>query len=540
MPRLSSKTPVALALALCGLATSSCGEGNPGQDPPSDAFLFPSGVLIDPRVSVAGTGACSTDEDCGASELCGAGDQCRERAQWMFVTNANSDLRFNAGWITAVDLDAFWAAAFENPAAVEAAGASVSKTAPCRRIAGRPQSVECLEQAFIHAESTIQMGSFLGPTVAWDRDPSDGEAMLLVPVRGDPSITYVELSGGLGGGAPTLECRQDTDSDGGRKCGDRHRLRFARNDSSAARLSREPFRIHVSPQPELPLAYVTHQGDSDVTLMALEGLEVGGDGRPAIVHQTNVLGTTAGIPGGFGVAQRPCDLDAGNAPTSTQDCTLPLVYASLRWQDPMGVQVFTAVDREPLPNSAQVCVAPDDLDREGAVLCEARIEPIVRFGVSGISTAGVSSTVGNPKLADIAFVGGGDELYVLQSNPGSLIRVDTSLGADGEPLNTSVGTVEVCAKPTTMKIYADGEINYGLVTCYRSAELFIIDLSSLSVAGLVRAGIGPDQVEIDLAREVVYVANTLDATVSVIDMARTSPSRFTEIGRIGLSEPYTQ
>jgi DNA-binding beta-propeller fold protein YncE len=45
---------------------------------------------------------------------------------------------------------------------------------------------------------------------------------------------------------------------------------------------------------------------------------------------------------------------------------------------------------------------------------------------------------------------------------------------------------------------------------------------------------------VDLAREVVYVANSLDATVSVISMAASSPSRFTQIARIGLQEPYVQ
>lgn len=539
MPRARSFGLAALVAASVVVGVA-CGEGNPGQDPPSNAFLFPSGVLLDPRVSDAPTGDCDIDDDCASGELCGAGGQCRATARWLLVTNANSDLRYNAAWMTPVDLDAFWSAAFSDPTAVGDPSAGVSTAAPCRRVAGQPQTVECTESPFIANEATIQFGNFPGPTAAWDRDPGDDEAMLLVPVRGEPSITYVELSGGLDGDALRLECDQGSDSDGGRRCGDDHRLRFARNDPDADRIAREPFRVHVSPQPELPLAYVTHQGDPDMSLIALEGLEVGGDGRPAIVHQSNVLVVNGAISGGFGIAQRPCDVASDNAPTSTKDCTQPLVYASLRWANPIGLQLFTAVDREPIANSDQVCVAPDDLDQPGAVLCESRVEPIARVAINGLSTVGVIPSVSNPYLADVAFSSSGNELYVLQSNPGGVIRVDTSLGEDGEPVNLSAGTVEVCAKPTSMTIYADGPIEYGLVTCYRSAEMFIVDLASLTVAGLVRAGIGPDQVEVDYAREVVYVANTLDASVSVIDMAGDSPARFTEIGRIGLSEPYTQ
>jgi DNA-binding beta-propeller fold protein YncE len=129
---------------------------------------------------------------------------------------------------------------------------------------------------------------------------------------------------------------------------------------------------------------------------------------------------------------------------------------------------------------------------------------------------------------------------VVQRNPGGLIRIDTSLGVDGEPLDVDVGAVEVCSQPTSMVIYDDGDNEYGLVTCYRSGEVFIVDLAALTVVGLSRAGIGPDAMAVDVAREVVYVANSLDATISIIDMGRTSPSRFTEIGRIGLQEPYTQ
>ncbi|MCA9697999.1 MAG: hypothetical protein KC431_10785, partial [Myxococcales bacterium] len=503
----------------------------------NDEMNFPSGLLLDPRISTTPTGPCETDADCGASQLCGA-SQCRERARWLLVNNADSDRTYNAGSMLVVDLEAFWEAAFAHPELVLDAGSRLSTDAPCRRIANRPQAVECMEQPFVRDETTVHFGLFPGPAAAWDRDPADDEALIMVPVRGDPSITTITLSGGLGGSDDVrLECGQASDADGGRYCDDDYRLRFLRNDPDAARLSREPFRIHVSQQEDIPLAYITHQNDADLTLLALEGLAVGGDGRPAIVDQSNVFTISGGYQGGFGVAARPCDPD-GNAPVSTLGCTRPLVYGAMRWQYPAAVQVFTAVDVEPLPGSQQKCVAPDELDQVGAIICEPQVSTVIRFGVGGLPVTNSNSVP--PRLADLAFSADGDELYVLQVNPGALIRVDTSLGVDGDPINSAVGLVEVCSQPTTMHIYADGENSYALVTCYRSADVFIVDLTSLTVAGLARAGIGPDQLEFDYAREVVYVANSLDATVSVIDMARQSPTRFTEIGHLGLSEPYSQ
>ena len=513
-------------LGLTLTLTTSCGEGNPGFDPPADEFVFPSGLMLDPRIP----------KD--------------EPARWLFVVNANSDRRYNAASMVALDLDEYWAQAFADPSKVLPAGAALSdpdctgdECRWCRRAANLPQVVECDEQHFIAEDATIHFGSFAGPAAAWDKDPADDEAMLLVPVRGEPSITYVELSGGLDGGDPTLECGQASDTDGHRKCDDFHRLRFLRNDPDANRLAREPFRVLVSPQPDLPLAYISHQGAADLTLMALDGLDVGGDGRPAIVHQAEIMTYTPNpaalsVQGGFGLAQRPCDVESGNAPDSTLGCTRPLVYSAVRWMT--ALQAFTAVDHQPLPDTDQKCVGPDELGTVGGIICEFQIERGDRIDLTGLSTAGVNISPSRPVLADIGFTRTGNELYVVQTNPGGLLRVDTSLGVDNDPLNVDVGQVEVCAQPTSFVIYDDGDNEYGIVTCYRSGEVFIVDLAALTVVGLSRAGIGPDAVIVDTAREVIYVGNSLDATISIIDMSRTRATRFTEIGRIGLQEPYTQ
>lgn len=543
---LSRRAPWILALG-CVAPLLSCGEGNPGIDPPSDEFIFPNGVLLDPRVDSAPTGdACTVDEDCGDGLACGGGGQCRPTTRWMFVTNANSDRRYNAASLIPVNLDDFWAT-FARPEAIGPAGADIDAGFepgdaigedgpwPCRRVANLPQVVECTEQPFVQAEATTHFGNFPGPAVAWYDQPGEQAAKIFVPVRGDPSVTYMELRGGLDSpDSLAISCDQNGADIGGRRCGSDYRLRFLRNDPDSTRLSREPFRIHIGEQGDEPLAYVTHQGDPDLTLIALDGLSTGGDGRPAIVHQTNVLAADGSFPGGFGIAERPCDPD--NAPLSSDGCTRPLVYASLRWQ--RAIQSLTTVSHEPLEGSEQFCASPEELDQVGAIICEPRAEAVFRFSAGTLPVPGLS--LSRPILAGVAFSTSGDELYVVQSNPGAVLRIDTSIAPDGDPRNFPAAQVEVCAEPTSIRVYSDGENEYALVTCYRSAEVYIIDLPSFTVAGLTRAGIGPDAMAVDLAREVVYVANSLDATISVIDMSRTRASRFTEIARIGLQEPYSQ
>src|SRR5690606_28978327 len=188
-------------------------------------------------------------------------------------------------------------------------------------------------------------------------------------------------------------------------------------------------------------------------------------------------------------------------------CPRPLGASSMRGQ--LQLRSFTAISHEPLPNTEQKCVGPDDLGTVGGILCEPQVEPLANVPITGLPLAAASISIHRPILADIGFSRTGDELFVLQSNPGGLIRVDTSLGVDGEPLDIDVGVVEVCSQPTSFVIYDDGANEYGLVTCYRSGEVFIVDLAALTVVGLSRAGIGPDAMTVDVAREVVYVANSL-------------------------------
>jgi hypothetical protein len=581
-------------LALGVLVGCPAAEGNPGFDPPPNNLKFPSGLLLDPRVSTdpvptLDDAPCSSEVvtpagfvACPQGSLCTSADVCRIPPRWMFVTNANSDRRFNAASLMAIDLDAFFDAAFEgapfdrdpesdepeilgpsaalpfNPDDPEntdekdwigdwandspvcgGASGDLDNLSVCRRVANLPQVVECLEEPFVCSESTIHFGNFAGPAVAWDETPGDDETALLIPVRGDPSVTYVELSGT---DTPKFECGQKSDGDGGRFCDDRNRLRFLRNDSEATRLSREPFRILVSTEPgPRPLAYVSHQGDRDLSLFALDGVQ--GVGLPALIHQTQLLGWPGpgSVQGGFGLAQRPCELP-DNAPNSTLGCTRPLIYASMRWQ--AQVRTMTAINA-----NLDVCDTADldEVDPDLVLTyCEAQAEPVRYLSVGNFSLLNVlDPSTGlplpsRPILADIAFSRSGNELYVLQSNPGGLLRLDTSIGADGETRDVPAGQVELCAQGTSLAIYDDGGSQFALVTCYRSAEVFIVDLASLTVVGVARGGIGTDALTVDLAREVVYVANSLDGPISVIVMSADRATRFNQIARIGVQEPYEQ
>lgn len=521
---------VPAALAAC------LSQANPGYEPPDDALMFPIGLLLDPRVSTQAGPECGDDGDCEGRSRCASG-VCREPARWLFVSNANSDLRFNASTLVAIDLDAFSAAIDRSDpealAALQGPEDPVDDDRPCRFLANEPQASECTEAPFIAESATVHLGHFSATVAGFDPDPGDDRTRLLVPVRGDPSVTWIDVAGGSGGDPLRFECGQGPDSgeDDPRKCADDHRLRWLLDDPDLDRIGNEPHHVLVSPTRDL--AYVTHAADVDLALIDLA--PAGGD-APVLAERQPLLVPDRGVfPGGLGLAERPCDPE--NAPAVTYGCERTLVYAGMRYQRTIVLASTYRLTEDDLA-AQQHCVGPSGIGEPGGVLCGWKFEA---EGAT-VKTAGISpgAAVGAAQLGDLAFSEDGNELFAVQTNPGGLIRYDTSIDALGETRDVPAGVVELCPRATAMAIYRDRDESLALVSCYRSGSIFAVDLRTLGVVAAIQAGTGPHQLVVDPARERAYVANTLEASISAIDLSRASPHRFAEVARLGLQEPYSR
>ncbi len=514
--------------------SSACWQQNLGEKPPDRSLYFPSGLLVDPR---------ATSE---------------RPARWLFVANANSDLRYSGGTLVAIDLRAFFEA-WEIPGsgtvdakrilAPDSEFGSESNAGQCRRNAQRPAIVECDERHFV--AHRVHIGDF-STVVRYSNEPHG--LRLWVPVRGDPSITYIDVleqEDSLQFECGAGENSGESDS---LRCGADHRLMDRRNDPNSAdsdRLDREPFNLLVSPDPNIRLAYVAHASSGELTLIALDGPTLG-DRRPAIVDSFSLFSAENTLPGGFGLAQRPCFVaganpadpndGSSNVPSATlageRACAHPLVYASHRYV--RYVTSFTAV-APAIEEGTQKCVGPDELDVAGGVVCDEHVVPLRRFSSGGLDTF-AGNSLPPPTLGAMAFGDArGDELYVVQTTPGALLRIDTSLDDSGRPRDVpSAPPVEICGEPSTLVVHDDGVERLAFVSCYQSAHVFIVDLPTFRVVEAVLAGTGPHDMAVDAAREFLYVANTLEASISVIDISRTRATRFSEVVRLGVPEPYSR
>jgi hypothetical protein len=254
-------------------------------------------------------------------------------------------------------------------------GAEASASVPCRRNALKPQIVECEDTYFIEEDALVQIGNFGTALRGWTAEvPKPGapeaKATLLVAVRGDPSITLIDVSGPLDE-PPVLRCGQGPESGmyDPRRCAGDSLLKRIRNDPDGTRMDTEPAQILATPGD--PQVLVTHATRSQITLIDLEGQyapyddvklpqgatrrckgvkytnengdvvddRVCKDGKPAIVHAPTVF-DLSGQPGaGWGLARRPCFPGTDNVPALTitrgpdgepVECGRSLIYAGFR------------------------------------------------------------------------------------------------------------------------------------------------------------------------------------------------------------------
>jgi len=497
---------------------AGCGEGNPGSVPDADRIFFPQGVLLDPRTPPG------------------------ESSRYLIVSSGNNDQAYNAGSLVAFDMDAFfasWAVDAEagdlevypycevSPDAdpdrfalgrcVRDARYAIDRAHPCRRLPLQPRVVECEEKFFAAGERQL-IGNFATVMAA---SRSGGIPRLWIPVRGDPSITFAEIGPADPQLPPTFECGGGE----GDRCDDAHRLRNLRNDDREAALEREPHNLVVEERDGNNYVYVAHTEVPTMTLIDIDGLrQTNGlkTGIPAIVDMASVFQPASedAFPGGYGLAVRPCDPAAGPVPGTTQDCAWSMLYGSLR--NTLALANFTVGARDPAH-----CTADE---------CDPQVQAATLFPAIGLDLI-VSP---NGQLGEVAFHDdSGDLLYVLQTQPGGLLRVDTSLDARNVPRNRTLGPpLEICDSPSHLELWREQHL--GFVSCFEAALLVAIDLQSFQVIDTVLTGTGPYDIALDQGRQVLYVTNTLESSVSVIHVDRRRPTFLKEVARLGLQEPFSQ
>lgn len=518
------------ALVLGALTSGACSLHQAGVTPPDNRVFFPSGGIVDPDGS------------------------------FLYVVNSNSDLRYNAGTVVAVDL----ARVSVDAQGMDAQGQPWPRCPPDPRYvppASAPHAcchdvldetvLNCDDQTLIVRERTVRIGSFAGTPVIQkfvvanpDFDPSHPNSSvprtiemgsnrrMFVPVRGDTSITMINLVRGPASIdtpmiAPELYCtgrRRNPNPPVGEgaqpvqptfaRCEDTWRITRQNDpledpnvvsipDSDVVRLPDEPYTLAVDDLAHL--LYVGHLRG----FVSLIDLGIGDSLKPQV---PNLLDRNPNVlPGDANGSQGVTSLTIRDATNS--NCGKE-VFASSRFRAVASSFVVYGLNGarcDPATTSAE--------SNEGLVI---------------VPTGGTFSTgLAGSDTRGIQFVAP-DRVFLLQRNPPALVGIETASQA---PLST----MEVCQGPTNLAqpMKSDGRTPlFGIpllfITCFDSGEVYIVDPAVPQIRSIIRIGRQPISTIFDSTDPFhAYVVGFGSNNISVIDMNPSSPTHDRVVQRIG-------
>ncbi|HEX4416819.1 MAG TPA: hypothetical protein VH165_02920 [Kofleriaceae bacterium] len=405
----------------------------------------------------------------------------------LFVANSNSELRYDSGTINVIDLDMVQ----------QAIHGSAPKPGDCSPDPDHRESLICDEAQFILLDAGVRIGNFATTIAVQDFGP--GNYRVFVPTRGDPSIAWANYDGN----SKSLSCTADAGHF--QQCDDAHRLTSELEDPDMTHAVDEPFDVFASASPDgSGFAVVTHQTNGVVTLVDSPATDLAR--ITDIKYDIFDPDLLTGLRGATGVSGR-------STPSGEQ------VYVGSRTED--RIQMFT-VGRPEAPTPAY--------------LVESNF-----FFLNAVGTdAGVG---GSTDTRGMTFSQDGNQLYLVNRMPPSVQVYDTTLGADGFPVNRAIGASDICRDASTLTALhfpmvpnTPVPVAYDRIylTCFDDGQVYVVDPSGVSqVEDVILVGRGPYAVAAAPTRNLVFVTNFLEDTIAVIDVDPMSVNRNRVVLRIG-------
>ena len=524
-----------IRLFLATLVFGACTGSDEGRTAPADSFFFPTGVAISPD------------------------------SHFAYVTNGNTDLRFNGGTVVAVDLQEAIRRYIAEPTKCGFATDPIdNRIAVCdeKNPVMDPQGVP---RTLIQADKTVRVGNFPGqpavqqflkPTgTATERgtlaacDPAQGDPncipqyqpdpsqgfRLLVPVRGDPSLTWINIDQN-----GSLNCGQGAGPVG--QCDGAHRITQLLIDSTIV-YAPEPFGVAVSN--EMGVALTSHLASATVSLFDI------GDRATTPPHFVDVINgvfdvNQNGAQAAYGVALRP--LDPALVPATCPGlptCTLgdyEIFFATSRVSPRLAQLVARGADLcRPELDACGTCTNPDPSTCPPCDVCNGQREMAVVESTQVRLDLYLSD---GSDVRDVKFTKDGSRAYVVDRSPPTVVEFDTSSVPPpaGDPRDIILRAVEVCPQPSLLALREDPPPLRVYVTCFAAGQIFVIDPPRGEVVDIINVGRGPNAVELLPTHDgplgqVAVVANFADNDLAVVDLNPGSATENTVLFKIGMPNP---
>jgi DNA-binding beta-propeller fold protein YncE len=450
---------------LVALGAAGCTASASAVEPPETQFYYPTAAAVSPDDSV------------------------------LFVTNGNSDLRYDSGTVSVVDLDIVdtiagnWTVSGtipDNPPGSNCSATNADGSAQCcSPDPNNAYSLICDETQFMVPNAAARIGNFATDIAI--QDTQNGTLRLIIPTRGDPSITWADWMNGA------LSCNADGKSF--ELCDDDHRIAFLDDNDKFGVLPEEPFMVWASSAGQF--AVVSHFTTGDVTLIdsPIGEKAIASDLSEALFEPD----PNTGLIGAAGVGGR-------TSPSGD------IVYVGASSED--RIQTYTV--GRPV-NDTPAFFLPGNY-----------------FFLDGVGgQAGESEDT-----RGITFSSDGNRMYLINRDPPTLQIFDTSTTETGFPANTTIGVTDLCREGNLLASVDTGDGERVYVSCFSDGVIDVLDPNSGGVLlDQIESGSGPYAVAFSAARKKLYVTNFLEDTVSVIDIAPGSPTRDRVVLRVGSIKP---
>jgi hypothetical protein len=496
-----------LLLAACAWAPA-CGLNQAGVDPPSDTIAYPASAVMD------------------------------RTGEWLLVTNSNADLRYNNGTLMALSLTRAKDDRTPDPDPM------VHKWGPCRTVSDAnprsdptqfccwdvldPNTLNCDERGYAGADAgngsgNVRIGSFAAGMVlqvascpGFDASGTpctdnvcegftSRDDRLLIGVRGDTSLTFVDVDSTDPSTPPKLKCVGDvTDPQTSvdfATCDDDHRVITATSALASATDDENPPLI---PLPDEPYALAL---DSDHGLLFIGHLS--GNSARAFTggfSLFDVAPTEKGPDGHLGKPRFIAPFPSPFTPNSLGS---------------VGITALTNTSNGLFASSRYV---PQTAGLGSTAQCPGGLREIAAYPTGN----NYNPPLVGSETRGIRFVNG--RAFVLQRSPPALVGFDGSTHAPTDVLET-------CGSPTFLDKYPDENPESPetrlFVTCFADGEIYVYDPSVPRLVKTFPVGRGPSGLVFDKPRKVAYVVGFGDNNISVIDLDPASATQYHVVQRIG-------
>lgn len=508
---------------VCGVAIG-CTASGADIEPARDQLAYPTGIKVSPDGKV------------------------------LFVANANSELRFDSGSLNVVDLGRVqgvidpWLAYLAKPGGMDcptfAHGLPANHAPPsggsnlsCDCDSDNLDTLVCDEAYFINQDAGVRVGNFATDLSVQDFSAgATTQLRVFAPTRGDPSITWADFDG------TTLHCVAG--SDPYPLCDDAHRLTSLNNDPDLAVLPDEPYAVfadvvhpvnamgeplsldHVT-APTHGFAMVTHLASGAVTLID----------APADSTQVQITDILSGVFGDPSTATRGATSVVGRPMQIPPRPTSPGPGDGVPELAPETLYVASDTD-----NRVQQFTIGMRAGTAGY------LQPGSFFVLGAVGTAAGSAI----DSRGLHFSADGNRLYLVNRTPPSLQVYDTSIGPDGTPNNTLLGSSDLCREGSASAVAGTGTDERVYVTCFDTGEVYVVNpFGQSQVEDIITTGRGPYAADVfppvvptflppampPPSPKYLFVSNFLEDTIAVIDIDPVSATRNRVVLRIGTPRP---